>query len=115
MEKSAPPSAKERLVLPSFDSFAARHIGPDEHEIAEMLHAIGYQSLDALIDAAVPKDLRLNRPLKLPNAKSEAGALAELRSLAAKNKVARSFIGAGYSDCITPPVIQRNILENPGW
>src|SRR6202043_521824 len=58
---------------------------------------------------------RLDRQLNLPEAKSEAEALAELRAISKKNKVARSFIGAGYSDCITPPVIQRNILENPGW
>ncbi|PYI71434.1 MAG: glycine dehydrogenase (aminomethyl-transferring), partial [Verrucomicrobia bacterium] len=68
-----------------------------------------------LIDATVPKNIRLDRQLNLPAAKSETEALAELRAIANKNKLARSFIGAGYSDCITPPVIQRNILENPGW
>ena len=68
-----------------------------------------------LIDAAVPKNIRLDRQLNLPEAKSEIEALAELRAISKKNKVARSFIGAGYYDCITPPVIQRNILENPGW
>src|SRR5204863_3735436 len=73
------------------------------------------ENLDALIDAAVPKNIRLERPLDLPDAASEWEALAELRTLAKKNIVARSFIGAGYSDTITPPVIQRNILENPGW
>ena len=80
-----------------------------------MLSAIGFENLDSLIDATVPKNIRLERSLDLPGAKSEREALAELRDLAKKNKVARSFIGAGYSDCITPPVIQRNILENPGW
>jgi glycine dehydrogenase len=97
------------------DSFARRHIGPNESEVAEMLRAIGYENIDALIDGTVPKNIRLERPLNLPAAKSEHEALAELRTIAEKNKVARSFIGAGYSDCITPPVIQRNILENPGW
>ncbi len=81
----------------------------------EMLRELGFDNLDALIEATVPKNIRLDRQLNLPEAKSEAEALAELRAISKKNKVARSFIGAGYSDCITPPVIQRNILENPGW
>src|ERR1041385_5445213 len=95
--------------------FSRRHIGPSEAETAEMLRAVGFESLDALIDATVPKNIRLNRELKLPEAKSEAEALAELRAISKKNKIAKNFIGAGYSDCVTPPVIQRNILENPGW
>src|SRR5436305_7952879 len=95
--------------------FARRHIGPNENEAAEMLGSLGFESLDALVDATVPKNIRLDRELNLPEAKSEAEALAELRAISKKNKVAKSFIGAGYSDCITPPVIQRNILENPGW
>jgi glycine cleavage system P protein (glycine dehydrogenase) len=97
------------------DSFARRHVGPNEGEVAAMLGEVGFESLDALIDAAVPKNIRLDRLLNLPEPKSEIEALAELRAISKKNKVARSFIGCGYSDCITPPVIQRNILENPGW
>src|SRR5207245_10111807 len=97
------------------DSFVRRHIGPNEEEVRAMLHKVGFENLDALIDAAVPKNIRLNRQLNLPEAKSETEALAGLRSIANKNKIVRSFIGAGYYDCITPPVIQRNILENPGW
>src|SRR5467141_1902789 len=97
------------------DSFARRHIGPNEEEVRAMLRDVGFDSLDSLIDATVPKNIRLDRQLNLPAAKSETEALAELRAIANKNKLARSFIGAGYSDCITPPVIQRNILENPGW
>ena len=92
-----------------------------------MLREVGFDSLGALIDATVPKDIRLKRQprnnrgsrqeseLNLPEAKSESEALTELRAIAQKNKIARSFIGAGYYDSITPPVIQRNILENPGW
>src|SRR4030088_736640 len=80
-----------------------------------MLRELGFDNLDALIEATVPKNIRLDRQLNLPEAKSEAEALAELRAISKKNKIAKSFIGAGYSDCITPPVIQRNILENPGW
>ena len=97
------------------DSFARRHIGPNEEEVCAMLRDVGFDGLDALIDATVPKDIRLKRQLNLPEAKSEGEALAELRAIAGKNKIARSFIGTGYYDCITPPVIQRNILENPGW
>ncbi|MBV9617943.1 MAG: glycine dehydrogenase (aminomethyl-transferring), partial [Verrucomicrobia bacterium] len=95
--------------------FSRRHIGPNESETAEMLRAVGFDNLDVLIDATVPKNIRLDRELNLPEAKSEAEALAELRAISKKNKIAKNFIGAGYSDCITPPVIQRNILENPGW
>src|SRR5437016_1268148 len=110
--------ARERKIdnLESgWGSFARRHIGPNEVETEEMLGTVGYQNLAALIDATVPKNIRLDRPLNLPKAKSESEALAELRAISKKNKIAKSFIGAGYSDSITPPVIQRNILENPGW
>ncbi|PYJ45944.1 MAG: glycine dehydrogenase (aminomethyl-transferring) [Verrucomicrobia bacterium] len=103
---------EENIVV---DSFARRHIGPTEEEVRSMLSEVGYEDLDSLIDATVPKNIRLDRQLNLPAAKSETEALAELRAIANKNKLARSLIGAGYSDCITPPVIQRNILENPGW
>src|SRR6266566_918462 len=99
----------------NIDSFARRHIGPNEEEVRAMLRDVGFDSVGALIDATVPKDIRLGRQVNLPEAKSEGEALAELRAIAQKNKIARSFIGAGYYDCITPPVIQRNILENPGW
>ena len=95
--------------------FSRRHIGPNEIETAQMLQAIGYENLDALIDATVPKNIRLDRELTLPAATSEHEALAELRAISRKNRVTRNFIGAGYSDSITPAVIQRNILENPGW
>src|SRR5882724_5514266 len=109
------------------DSFARRHIGPNEEEVRAMLRDVGFDSLGPLIDATVPKDIRLKRQprnnrgsrqgseLNLPEAKSEGEALVELRAIAQKNEIARSFIGTGYYDCITPPVIQRNILENPGW
>src|SRR2546430_7181031 len=97
------------------DSFARRHIGPNEEEVRAMLRDVGFDSLWPAIDATVPKDIRLEGQVNLPGAKSEGEALAELRMIAKRNKVARSFIGAGYYDCITPPVNQRNILENPGW
>jgi glycine dehydrogenase len=112
-EKSAP----DNSVAPTnaFTTFADRHIGPSPEETAQMLREIGFADLDALVDATVPKNIRLDRVLELPAAKSENDALAELRALALQNRIASNFIGAGYSDTITPPVIQRNILENPGW
>ena len=97
------------------DSFAHRHIGPNKAARAAMLGELGFESLEELIEATVPQNIRLDGPLTLPEAKSESEALAELRGLARKNAVARSFLGAGYYDTVTPPVIQRNILENPGW
>jgi len=78
-----------------------------------MLAVCGFPSLDALIDAAVPAQIRLRRPLNLPPSRSEHRLLNELREIAAKNQIFRSFIGAGYSDCITPPVIQRNVWKIP--
>ena len=97
------------------DSFAQRHLGSNAAETAAMLATLGFDSLDALIDAAVPEEIRLVKPLNLPLPKSEHETLDELRALASKNEVFRSYIGMGYSDCITPPVILRNILTNPGW
>jgi glycine dehydrogenase len=97
------------------DQFVRRHIGPRPADAGEMLKQLGYASLDAMIDAAVPKPIRLARPLQLPAARSEHEVLAALKEIASQNQVCRSFIGMGYYDCITPAVIQRNILENPGW
>jgi glycine dehydrogenase len=97
------------------DTFVPRHIGPNEAEVGEMLEFLGYESLDALIDATVPAAIRMDRELEIGPARTEPDVLAELRSIAGQNQVFRSYIGAGYHDCITPPVIQRNILENPGW
>jgi glycine cleavage system P protein (glycine dehydrogenase) len=95
--------------------FPNRHIGPDRDQARQMLDLLGHPSLDTLIDKAVPPQIRLNRPLSLPAAKSEFEVLATLKEIASQNQVFRSFIGMGYYDCITPPVIQRNVLENPGW
>ena len=96
-------------------SFVPRHIGPNSDDIQLMLKVLGFPSLDALIDQTVPQTIRLKQPLKLPAAESEYAALASLKKVAAKNQVFRSYIGMGYYDTITPPVIGRNILENPGW
>src|SRR6188768_3186606 len=95
--------------------FQTRHIGPDNTERDEMLRTIGVSSLDALIEQTVPADIRLPRPLEMPAAETEFGYLKRLRTIASRNKVARSYIGMGYYDCITPSVILRNVFENPGW
>src|SRR5262249_9187843 len=92
-----------------------RHIGPAEADVREMLALLGLQSLQALSDAIVPGDIQLSRALDLPVHCGEQAALQELRRLADENRIYRSFLGMGYYDCITPGVIQRNILENPGW
>jgi len=97
------------------DCFVDRHIGPDTRDVVEMLAVLGKGSLDALIDATVPAGIRLKRPLDLPTGLSEHGLLQDLHQIAAKNQVFRSYLGMGYSDTVTPAVIQRNILENPGW
>jgi glycine dehydrogenase len=97
------------------DLFQNRHIGPSARDQAAMLATLGYDSLDAFIDAVVPADIRLRQPLRTPEAKTEQEALEELRLLAAQNQVFRSYLGMGYHDCFTPTVIQRNVLDNPGW
>ncbi|MBA8736325.1 aminomethyl-transferring glycine dehydrogenase [Chromobacterium violaceum] len=95
--------------------FIARHIGPSDAERAEMLAAVGAPSIDALVDQTLPADIRLNRRLDLPSPQPEAEALAALKAVASKNVVNKSFIGLGYYPVLTPTVILRNVLENPGW
>ncbi|HVM52819.1 MAG TPA: aminomethyl-transferring glycine dehydrogenase [Acidimicrobiales bacterium] len=95
--------------------FADRHIGPDGHDQATMLKVLGLASLDDLVDAVVPASIRDTTPLTLPEAASEADVIDELRALAGRNVVRSSMIGLGYHDTITPPVILRNVLENPAW
>lgn len=97
------------------DAFIARHIGPSEAEVADMLTLLGLESLDALIDETVPAGIRQQDELNLPEPCSEVEALSELRALAAHNEVFKSFIGMGYYGTYTPNVILRNVLENPGW
>src|SRR3954463_15978216 len=95
--------------------FPARHIGPDDTDEAAMLRTLGVGTLDELAAETVPADIRFAGTLDLPAPVDEAAVLGELRAIAAKNQLWKSFIGMGYYDCVTPPVIQRNILENPGW
>jgi glycine dehydrogenase len=95
--------------------FRSRHLGPVDADRKSMLQELGLESLSSLIDAAVPKAIRMGGAMSLPDAKSETGALTALKDIMGKNQVAKSLIGQGYYGTHTPGVIQRNILENPGW
>ena len=97
------------------EKFQSRHIGPDADQIQEMLTAVKASSVDELINQTVPASIRLKKPLNLPAAQSEAEFLSSLKALAGKNRILKSYIGAGYYNTFTPGVILRNILENPGW
>ncbi|MCF7221120.1 aminomethyl-transferring glycine dehydrogenase [Marilutibacter chinensis] len=101
--------------LEHHDAFIARHIGPNDAEIAHMLGVIGYDSLDAMTDAIVPANIKSAQALALPESLTEVEALAKIRAIAGRNQVFRSFIGQGYYGTHTPNVILRNILENPAW
>ena len=101
--------------LENHDAFIARHIGPNDAEIARMLRIVGHDSLESMTDAIVPATIKSAAPLALPAAVSEVDALAKIRAIAGRNKVFRSFIGQGYYGTHTPNVILRNILENPAW
>ena len=105
----------ELAALEAADGFVSRHIGPSESDIAAMLHRVGAATLDELAAKTVPATIRSDRPLDLPPPIDEAATIAELRGLAGRNVVKKSLIGMGYHGTHTPPVIQRNVLENPGW
>src|SRR5262245_25833499 len=102
-------------MTPLDTPFAARHIGPSAEDVAHMLAAVGYGSVDELMDVAIPEPIRFHGRLSLPDAATEAEVIAELRALAAQNKPLVSMIGLGYYGTHTPPVIRRNVLENPAW
>ncbi|KAJ2258367.1 glycine decarboxylase subunit P [Coemansia sp. RSA 454] len=103
-------------ALAPLDTFLRRHNGPRDSDIESMLQALGFQTLDEMISATVPDSIRLTEPLHIADGEyAEKELLAKLKQIAQKNKIYRSFIGTGYSDVVVPPVILRNILENPGW
>jgi hypothetical protein len=106
---SAPPA------FPRHDTFESRHLGPSSDELREILATLGCETLDQVTDKAIPKSIRWVGELETPPAKGEREALATLAALAAENRVLRSYIGLGYHGTLTPAVIQRNILESPGW
>jgi glycine dehydrogenase len=104
------------MINPSYsEKFESRHNAPDAAQIDAMLNVVKAKSVDELIDQTVPASIRLKKPLNLPKAQSEYEFLNEFKKLVSKNKIYQSHIGTGYYNCITPPVILRNILENPGW
>ncbi|HET8766893.1 MAG TPA: glycine dehydrogenase (aminomethyl-transferring), partial [Pedococcus sp.] len=105
-------SAQPAADLPAF---AGRHIGPSSDDVAAMLATVGHDSLDSLVDAAIPGAIRSQGTLRVDAAESEAAVVEELRALARRNHVLTSMIGLGYYGTITPAVIQRNVLENPAW
>ncbi len=108
-------STRIPAAVSAADSFVPRHIGPDDAEQRAMLAALGYDSLDAFIDAVVPETIRLRKPLDLGPPRSEHDVLHQIGDIAAHNDVWRSFLGMGYYGTLTPPVIQRNVLENSAW
>ena len=95
--------------------FVSRHIGPREDDVAAMLKVVGQPSIAALLDTALPGVIRSERALDIEAAPSEAAVIAELRALASRNTVLTSMIGLGYYGTLTPPVVRRNVLENPAW
>jgi glycine dehydrogenase len=97
------------------DLFADRHIGPGIEDVAEMLAVLGLSTLDELVTKTVPKSILSKTPLDLPEPVTERAVMTDLEEIAAKNQVFRSYLGMGYHGCVTPPVIRRNVLENPGW
>lgn len=103
------------LTVAVHDGFVARHIGPRASQISQMLEFLGCGTLAEMADKAVPPAIRFKGTLNLPEPLTEHEALAQIRAISKQNRVFRSYIGAGYYGCITPPVIQRNILENPAW
>lgn len=104
------------VIDPTYsEKFESRHIGPDAQQIEEMLKTVKASSVDELISQTVPANIRLKKPLQLPKAQSEFEFLNEFKKTISQNKIFKSYIGTGYYNCITPGVILRNILENPGW
>jgi glycine dehydrogenase len=108
-------STRPQAAALESDTFVSRHVGPSDAEQQAMLAALGFDSLDAFIDAVVPANIRFRSTLAIGPARTEHDVLAELRTIAGRNQLWRSYLGMGYHATLTPPVIQRNVLENPGW
>jgi glycine dehydrogenase len=102
-------------ALEDHGEFVMRHIGPRDEQVRDMLAEIGMESLDELVRKTIPGAIRMDAELDLPEALSESAVLARLREIASKNVIRHNMIGMGYHETILPPVIQRNVLENPGW
>ncbi len=108
-------SRENASILDAADGFERRHLGSSDREIEEMLEVLGFDSLDDLSSQTVPEDIQLSRPLAIDEPMGEREALQALSIIAGKNKVYRSCIGMGYTGTVTPSVVLRNVLENPGW
>ncbi|KAJ2533657.1 glycine decarboxylase subunit P, partial [Coemansia sp. RSA 1933] len=109
-------AAAVQKALAPLDTFLRRHVGPRDSDVEAMLQALGFKSLDEMVAAAVPDSIRLPEPLMIKDGEyPERELLGKLKAIAEQNKVYRSFIGTGYTDTVVPPVILRNVLENPGW
>jgi glycine dehydrogenase len=121
MSPSRPARTPHEVIGADFDSltpdadFVGRHVGPDDDELAAMLSILGVADLDALIDETVPKSIRQTEPLALGPSRSEIDVLDELRGHASRITLRKSLIGTGYTPTVTPPVVLRNVLENPAW
>ncbi|CBJ30901.1 Glycine dehydrogenase (decarboxylating) [Ectocarpus siliculosus] len=115
LASTRPLSATADDIFAAKDTFARRHIGPSDADVEVMMKTVGVKSLDDLVDRTVPHSIRLDEPLDLEDALSESEALTAIRKIADKNQVMKNFIGMGYSETTVPPVILRNMLENPGW
>ena len=103
------------LDIDTVGRFAGRHVGPRDHDIESMLSSLGLSSLGELVDQTVPRSIRFEGDLDLPDAFPEHGLLRRVEEIGSKNQVFRSYLGMGYHDTVVPGVILRNILENPGW
>ena len=114
-DKGVAPLPPAPDLFAPLDTFARRHLGPGPDEVAQMLATLGYESVETLAADVIPPAIRLRRALELPAPLGEREALTALRAIMDQNKVFKSYLGQGYYETITPPVIQRNILENPGW
>lgn len=112
---SAHPASKTSAPVHAYAPFVGRHIGPREDEIQEMLGKLGYASLDELTQRVIPERIQDLSPMHLAEALSEEEALAQLHQIASKNRILKSWIGAGYYNAYLPKVLQRNVLENPAW
>ncbi len=115
MEGRGPANSTEGVAASESGGFPGRHIGPGPREQDQMVHSLGAERLDELIEETIPSTIRSQRQLHYQEAVSERGLLRDLEEISRQNERVRSFIGTGYASCITPPVIQRNILENPAW
>jgi hypothetical protein len=109
------PKIEKKSVFEPLDTFPRRHLGPHKAEIEQMLKTCKVQSLDEVIQKAVPSTILVKKPIEVGDGISEKELIARLRAIASKNRIFKSYIGMGYYDCIVPAVIQRNILENPQW